>query len=84
LKRIETKKRVANWNENLSTKRIVSQLAQRLGKPKTEVWFCVNTGKKIYHGTYVHLALLNNFLEWLQPSYASELVLVVQQWNANM
>ncbi len=84
LERIETKKFVGKWNEKSTTKRMVSQLAQRLSKPKSEVWFTINTGKKIYHGTYVHPALLNNFLEWLQPSYAGALALVVQQWNANL
>ncbi len=84
LERIETKKFVGKWNEKSTTKRMVSQLAQRLSKPKSEVWFTINTGKKIYHGTYVHPALLNNFLEWLQPSYAGELALAVRQWNANM
>ncbi len=81
---VETKKDVSDWNRTDTTKRMVSRLAQRLSKPKSEVWFTINTGKKIYHGTYAHPALLNNFLEWLQESYAGKLSLAVQQWNANM
>ncbi len=84
LERTETPKKVKEWNRTDTTKRMISQLAQRLSKPKSEVWFTINTGKKIYHGTYAHPALLNNFLQWLQPSYAGELALAVRQWNANM
>ncbi len=84
LERTETPKQVKDWNRTDTTKRMISQLAQRLSKPKSEVWFKINTGKNDIRGTYAHPALLNNFLEWLQPLYAGELALAVRQWNANM